>query len=174
MAAKKASKRYALSAKNSSAFLMLTLLLVSALFLLIAFGPFRANNLGLLSKKQQNQQSEAATILPPGDGSKRTPPCRFRVGQDPVAYSYGDIDRDGYITSVDALYIKKIVAGTYTQKDSRQPYLFTVADVSLTSLRIANLKDVDSTDSLLVLRYVAGTTNTFPACNGSTGIVVIK
>lgn len=179
MPAKKAAKRYTLNVKNNSTFLMLALLLVAALFLLIAFGPLNADKLGLLGKKQEKQQSEAAWLPPEGGGSKLKPPCRFRVGEDATWYSYGDIDRDGYVTSVDALFIQKIVAGTYAQKDSRQPYLYEVADVGKTNPGVSSpetgIKDVDSVDNLIILRYVSKLTDTFPACNGYTyGLTVTK
>lgn len=64
MPAKRKTPRQKLLVKDSSAFLLFALLLVAALFLLIAFGPFKADNFGLLGKKQETQQSEAAGIAP--------------------------------------------------------------------------------------------------------------
>lgn len=63
MPAKK-SLRKKILVKDNSGFLLFALLLVAALFLLIAFGPFKAEKLGWLSKKQQKQTSEAATLAP--------------------------------------------------------------------------------------------------------------
>ncbi|MBI4037597.1 hypothetical protein HY382_00955 [Candidatus Curtissbacteria bacterium] len=174
MPAKKVRSK-TLNVRNSSTFLMLALLLVAALFLLIAFGPFSADKLGLLGKRQENQQSEAALLPPEGGSSNLKPPCRFRVGRDATWYSYGDIDRDGFVTSVDALLIQKTIAGTYAQKNSQQPYLYEVEDVGKTNPGVSGIKDVNSSDSLLILRYVSKLTDTFPACSGDTfGLEVTK
>lgn len=172
MAAKKpaGAKRFV----NNSNFLLLALLMVAILFLLIAFGPFSANNLGLLSKKQQNQESQAS-YLPPegGSSSSKAPPCtgRRKVGNYAfVNYRYGDVNSDGYVDSVDSLLILRAVSRLTISTPLKMEDFWERADVSGKVGTMSSSGEVTSDDARLVLRYGASLEKTFPACGGHTGI----
>jgi len=168
------AKRQKILVKDNSSFLLFALLLVAALFLLIAFGPFRPDKLGLLSKKQQKQTSEAALLPPEGGGTIPKPPCKFRFNNDTVTPpGYGDVDGDGYVTSKDALLVQRIAGGLSINVPVNESYTYEAADVNGTPRVKSGKGDVDSVDSLLILRYVSGMDNSFPACFNLRNLTLI-
>ncbi|GEM_PF-5176406 len=178
MPAKKPS-RQKLLVKDSSGFLLAALLLVAVLFLMIAFGPFRTDKLGLLGKKQQTQTSEAANMIP---GGSIKPPCKFSFPNDgKIPPGYGDVNLDGYVTAVDALLVQRIVARLPIDKahysggvpEGDLKYAREAADVNDTEKYVSSESDVDSVDSLKILRFISYGER-FSACFGQSGSTPIQ
>lgn len=180
MSAKRKSSRQKLLVKDNSAFLLFALLLVAALFLLIAFGPFKADKLGLLGKKQQTQQSEAANMLPPdGGGTKLKPPCQFSIpNYSKIPPGYGDVNLDGYVTAVDALLVQRVVAKLPIDKahyaggvpEADLIYAYEAANVTDTDKYVSYKEDATSVDSLKILRFISYGER-FSACFGQSGVI---
>ena len=82
-------------------------------------------------------------ILPPAP-SQKTPPCS----------SYGDVNNDGYITTVDADLVLKYAVGSLIPTTEQKKR----ADVDADGI-------VNTSDALMILRYANGTTTTFPVCS---------
>lgn len=180
MPAKRKSSPKKILVKDNSGFLLFALLLVAALFLLIAFGPFKADKLGLLGKKQQTQQSEAANMLPPDGGSSSIkPPCTFEFpNYVKIPPGYGDVNLDGYVTAVDALFVQRIVAKLPIDKahyaggvpEGDLKYAYEAANVTDTDKYVSYKEDVTSVDSLKILRFISYGER-FSSCFGQSGII---
>ena len=90
------------------------------------------------------------------DGSINTscPTCYIEGGRPPPCSDYGDVDGDGYVTSVDAQMVTQHIVGTITLT----PDQFIRADVNGDG-------NVSGVDKQLIQQYVAGTIDTFPVCS---------
>jgi hypothetical protein len=72
---------------------------------------------------------------------------------NPPCYNYGDVDRDGSVTSVDASLVLQHDAGLLYLNSTDRRW----ADVN-------DDREADSADALSILHYAAGNLDNFPAC----------
>lgn len=70
------------------------------------------------------------------------------------AYTLGDVNTDGKINSVDALYVLRKYAGDTT---------LTLTEAQLLAADVDGRNGVNSVDALYILRFYAGDITTFPA-----------
>lgn len=120
---------------------------------------------------QQNNQLEShAAYSEASYFVSSTPPCRwtFSISGVTKTSKYGDVNRDGYVTSADAQLILQWSANPTTFPTDR--WIIEAGDVSDTSVkRLSSTSNVTSVDSNLILNYVARKTSSFSACGGRSG-----
>jgi hypothetical protein len=109
-------------------------------------------NLTVTSGDQTKSTSCSVTVNQPSTVTQ--PSTLSEPPKRPPCDGYGDVDFDGYVTSVDANFILRYVAGltNFTSEQKRR------ADVNGNG-------EIESVDALLILRYVADLTKTFNVCS---------
>lgn len=78
----------------------------------------------------------------------------FEYYTEKPAYTLGDVNTDGKINSVDALYVLRKYAGDTT---------LTLTEAQLLAADVDGRNGVNSVDALYILRFYAGDITTFPA-----------
>lgn len=130
----------------------------------------------VIVNQYQTYKQEAAYLPPDSGSSILKPPCTFRFANDVVSPpGYGDVNLDGQVTSADSLAVLRIVAKLPVSiPTDKLKYAYEAGDVNGEPYKISYKSNLDSSDALLISRYVANLDKGFPACHYTSGLFIVN